>query len=62
MSPNYGILFNGVFCYFLNLDFLLSHEAYFDYSNVLLFLVFKTSEFTFSVFFFSLQTICQHVV
>ena len=62
MPPNNGILFNGVFCYFLNLDFLLPHIAYFDYSNVLLFLVFKTFEFTFSVFFFSLQRIWQHVL
>ena len=59
MSPNNGILFNGVlrpkllnnpFASYslINLDFLPPHLAHIDGSIVLLFLVFKTFEFTFS--------------
>ena len=62
MSPNNGILFNGVlrpklvnnsfpFCSFVNHDFLLLYIAQFDNNIVLPFLVFITVEFTFSVFF-----------
>ena len=62
MSPNNGILFNGVFrpkllnnpfasCSFINLDFLLLHTAHFDDNIDLPFLVFNTLEFTFSVSF-----------
>ena len=60
MSPNNGILFNVVlkllnnpfaFCSFINLDFLLFHIANLDNNIDLPFLVFITSEFTFSVLF-----------
>ena len=62
MSPNNGILFNGVLgpkllinpfasCSFINIDFLLPHTAYFDDNIVLPFLVFKTFESTLSVSF-----------
>ena len=61
MSPNNGILLNGVLrpkllnnpfasCSFINLEFLLLHTAYFDNNIVLPFLVFNTSESTFYVF------------
>ena len=63
MSPNNGILLNGVLrskllnipfaaCSFIILDFLLQHIVHFDDNIVLSFSVFKTFEFTFSVFFF----------
>ena len=66
MSPNNGILLNGVLrakllnipfasCSFTNLDVLLLHAAHFDNNIDLQFLVLKTFEFTFSVFFFALQ-------
>ena len=35
-------------CFLINLDFLLSHIAHFDYRIVLLLLVFKTLRFMFS--------------
>ena len=52
MSPNNGILFNGVLrpklrnipfasCSFINLDFSLLHTAYFDNNIVLPFLIFN---------------------
>ena len=62
MSPNNLILFNGglrpkllsvpLASYLLiNFDFLLFHTAHFDNNIDLTFLVFKTFECTFSVFF-----------
>ena len=62
MLPNNGILLYGVLrpkqlnnpfasCYFINLDFLLSHAAHFDNKNGLPFLVFSTFESTLSVSF-----------
>ena len=62
MSPNNGILLNGVsrskllsiplvFCFLINLDFLLPHIAHFDTSIVLPLLVFQTFGFILSVFF-----------
>ena len=62
MSPNNGILLNGVlrprqlnipfaFCSFINFDFLLPHIAHFDSNIILPLLVFETSGFIFSVFF-----------
>ena len=73
MSPNNEILLNGVLrpkilnspfasCSFINLDFLLPHTTHFDNNIVLPFLVFKTFRYTFSEFFFSIQTIWQHVL
>ena len=61
MSPNNGILLNGVLrskllnipfaaCSFINLHYLLQHIVHFDDNIVLSFSVFKTFEFTFSVF------------
>ena len=66
MSPNNGILFNGVLrpkllnipftpCFFFNLDFLLPHTAHVDENTVLSFLVFNTFESTFSAFFYFKQ-------
>ena len=63
MSPNNGILFNGVLrpkllnipfasCPFINLDFFLLQKAHFDDNIVLPFLVFNSSESTFFVFVF----------
>ena len=60
MSPNNGILFNGVFkpkllnnpsppCSFTNLDFLLPHTAHFDDNIVLPVLVFNIFKSTLSV-------------
>ena len=71
MSPNNGILLNGVLrsnglntpfasCSFINFGFLLPHTAHFDDNIVVPVLVFNTFGSTFSVLF-SLQTICQHV-
>ena len=62
MSPNNGILFNGVLrprllnnpfasCSFINLDFLLPHTAHFDDKISLSFSVFNTFESTLSVSF-----------
>ena len=62
MSPNNGILPNGVlnpkllnnpfaFCYFISLEFLLRHTAYFDDNINLPLLVFEVFGFIFSVFF-----------
>ena len=62
MSPNNGILLNGVLrpkllnnifasCSFINLHFLLLHTAHFDDNIVLPVLVFNTLEFTLSVSF-----------
>ena len=62
MSPNNGILFNGVLrprllnnpfasSYFVNLDFLLLHKSHFDDNIVLQFSVLNTFEFTFFVSF-----------
>ena len=61
MSPNNGILLNGVLrlkllnnpfasCSFINPDFLLPHTAHFDDNIVVSFLVFNTFKSTFSVF------------
>ena len=61
MSPDNGMLFNGVLrpklhnnpfaaCSFINLDFVLLHTAHFNDDIVLSFLVFNTFESTFSVF------------
>ena len=63
MSPNNGILFNGVLrpkllnnpfacCSIINFDFLLPHMAHFDRIIVLPLVVFKTFGFMLSVFFF----------
>ena len=60
MSPNIGILLNGVLrptplnnpfasCSSINLDFLLLYMRHFDNNNVLPYLVFKTFEFIFHV-------------
>ena len=60
MSPNNGILLNGVLrpkllnnlfasCSFITLDILLPHTAHFDNNIVLPFLVFNSFELTFSV-------------
>ena len=62
MSPNNGILLNGVlkprllnnrfaFCSFINLGFLLPHTAHFDGNIDLPFLYFNTLESTLSVSF-----------
>ena len=62
MSPNNGILLNGVLrpkllnipfasYSFINLDFFLLHTAHFDDNTVLPCLVFNTFESTFLVFF-----------
>ena len=62
MSPNNGILFNGVLrpkllinpfasCSFTNFYFLLPHTEYFDNNTVLPFLVFNIFESTHSVSF-----------
>ena len=62
MSPNNGILLNGVLklkllnnpfasCSFINLDFLLLHTAHFDNNIDLPFLFSKTFQPTFCVFF-----------
>ena len=66
MSPNNGILLNGVLrlkllnipfatCSFINLDFSLSHTADFDDNIVLPFLIFSTFQSTFSVSFLSFK-------
>ena len=65
ISPNNGILLNGVlrpkllnnalaYCFLINLDFLLPHILHFDNSIVLLLLVGETLGFMLSVFFFTL--------
>ena len=65
MSPNNGILFNGVLipkllnnpfacCSLINFDFLLSHIADVDKIIVLPLAVFETLRFILSVFFFTL--------
>ena len=62
MSPNNGILLNGILrpkllnipigsCSVINLDFLLLHTAHFDSNIVLPFFVFNAFESTFYVFF-----------
>ena len=62
MPTNNGILFSGVlrpkllnnpfaFCSYMNVDLLLPNTAHFDNNIDRPFLVFKTFEFTFSVFF-----------
>ena len=61
MSPNNGILFNGVLipkllnntfacCSLINFDFLLPHMAHFDKIIVLPLIVFETFGFILSVF------------
>ena len=66
MSPNNEIFLNGVLrpkllnipfasCSVINLDFLLLHATHFDNNIDLPFLVLKTFEFTFSVFFLAFQ-------
>ena len=66
MSPNNGILLSDILrpkllnnpfasCSFINLDFLLPHTADFGGNIVLPFSVFKTFEFTFSVFLLHLK-------
>ena len=58
MSPNNGILHNGILrpkllsipfasCTYINLEFLLPHTAHFDDNIVLPFLIFNTFESTF---------------
>ena len=47
---------------FKNLDFLLLYIPHFDDSIVPPFLVFNAFGSTFSVVFFALQTMCQHVL
>ena len=65
MSPNNGILFNGVLrpkllnnpfasCSFINLDFLLAHIADFDDNINLPFLVSNTFESIFFAIFLAL--------
>ena len=72
MSPNNGILFNGVlspkllnnhfaFCSFKNLDFLPLRTTNFEIKVVLLFLVVNTFSH-FLYLFLALQTIFQHVL
>ena len=62
MSPNNGILLNGILrsellsipfasCSFINLDFLLLHTAHFHDHIVQASLVFETFGFMFPVFF-----------
>ena len=62
MSPNNGILLNGVLkakepnipfasYLFISIDFLLPHKVHFDHNTSLPFLVFKTFESTSSAFF-----------
>ena len=62
MSPNNGILFNGVLipkllnnpfasCSFMNLEFLLPHTAHFDNNKDLPFFVLNTLEFILSASF-----------
>ena len=62
MSPNNGILFNGVLrpkllnnpfasCSFINLDFLLLRTAHFDNNILLPFLVFITLNLHFLYFY-----------
>ena len=69
MSPNKGILLNGVLrpkllsipfasCSFINLDILLPHTAHFNNNIDLPFFAFITFEFTFSVPFLHFK---QHV-
>ena len=66
MSPNNGILFNGVLipkvlnnpfacCSLINFDFLLSHIAHVDKIIVLPLVVFEILEFILSVFFYTLN-------
>ena len=66
MSPNNGILLNGVLrprildnpfvsCSFINLDFLLPHTAHFDNNIVLPLVVFRTFRYILSVFFYTLN-------
>ena len=73
MSPNNGTLLNGVLRpkllsipfdsrSFINLDFLLPQTTHFDDDIVLPCFVFNSFEFTFSLFFLTLQIICQHVL
>ena len=65
MSPNSGILFNGVLrpkllnnpfasCSLMNFDFLLPHIAHVDKIIALPLVVFETFGFKLSVFFFTL--------
>ena len=65
MSPNNGILFNGVLrpkllnnpfasCFFINRDFLLPHTPHFDEKNCLPFLVFN-------IFYLKFPHFQQHV-
>ena len=72
MSLNNGILLNGVLrpkllniyfasCSFITFDFSLPHTAHFDDNIVLPVLVFNTLGSTVFVFFFTFQTIYQHV-
>ena len=67
MSPNNGILFNGVLrpklcnnpftsCSLTNLDFLIPHTAHFDCIINLLFFVLEIFEFKFLVFFYTLHS------
>ena len=66
MSPNNGMLFNGVlrpklfniplaFCFLKNFDFLPPHIAHFDNIIVLPLLVFQTRGFVPPVFFLHLN-------
>ena len=73
MSPNNGILLNGILrskllsipfasCSFINLDFLLLHTAHFDDSIVLSFLVFNTVESTFFVSFYTSENVSTYFI
>ena len=66
MSPNNGILLNGILRpklfnilfpsrSFINLDFLLSHKAHFDNNIVLPLLVFETLRFILYLFVYTLN-------
>ena len=68
MSPNNGILFNGVLickllnnpfacCSLINFDFLLPHMTYFDNIIVLPLVVLETFGFMLPVFFFFFYTL-----
>ena len=74
MSPNTGILLNGVLrpklfnnpfacCSLINFDFLLPHMTYVDKNIVLPLVVFQTFGFILSVFFYTLNnmtTLCLY--
>ena len=66
MSPNNGILLNGILrpkllnihfdsCSFINFDFLLPHTTHIDDNVVLPLLIFETLGFRFFIFFCTLN-------